>query len=63
MIPLEKLDLRRIEKLENLNNIGTFWDDVRKLTRRVRSDHSIGRWQCLAEQRFAELENGKYQEV
>lgn len=33
----------------------TFWDDVRKLCRGVTSDHAIGRWQCLAENRFKEL--------
>lgn len=33
----------------------TFWNDVRKMTRNVHSDHVIGIWQCLAEVRFNEL--------
>ena len=59
MTPLEYYDYGRIEKLKKLNNLGTFWNDVRKLVRRITSDHSIKRWQCLAEQRYEELENEK----
>lgn len=59
MTPLEYHDYGRIEKLKKLNNLGTFWNDVRKLVRRITSDHSIKRWQCLAEQRYEELENEK----
>ncbi len=59
MTPLEYHDYGRIEKLKKLNNLDTFWDDVRKLVRGITSDHSIKRWQCLAEQRYEELENEK----
>ena len=52
---IEGRDFARIDKLNKLNNPATFWDDVRKLTRNVTSDHTIHRWQCLAECRFAEL--------
>lgn len=52
---IEKSDYRKIEALNKLNNPHTFWADVRKLTRRVTSDHSIGRWQALADMRFEEL--------
>ena len=39
--------VERIEdKTTNKNN---YYDRIRKLTKRVTSDHSIGRWQCLAE--------------
>lgn len=55
MRTMEKSDFKKIEKLSKLNNINTFWDDVRKLTKNITSDHSIKRWQCLAEQRFLEL--------
>ena len=55
MNAIETRDYAKIEKLSKLTNINTFWDDVRKLTRYVKSDHSLSRWQCLAEQRYIEL--------
>lgn len=55
MVAIYNSDYRKIEKLNKLNNIDTFWDDVRKLTKKVYSDFSIGRWQCLAETRYDEL--------
>lgn len=51
----EKRDYTKIDKLNTLTNKDTFWDDVRKFTKNVTSDHSIKRWQCLAEQRWQEL--------
>lgn len=48
-------DITRVKKLMSLTNIDTFWDDVRKLTRRVTSDHAIHHWQYLAELRFKML--------
>lgn len=56
---MERADYAKIKKLRTLNNIETFWDDVRKLTKRVTSDHSIGRWQILAEARYCELNQAK----
>ena len=55
----EVADYKRIEKLAELNNIETFYDDVRRLTRRVYSDHSINRWEHLSELRYEELKRGK----
>ena len=52
---IEKHDYSRIDKLNKLTNKETFWDDVRRLTRYITSDHAIGRWQCLAENRYKEL--------
>ena len=52
---MEKQDYGRIEKLERLTNTDTFWDDVRNLTRNIKSDHAIKRWQILAEGRYREL--------
>jgi hypothetical protein len=52
---IEKRDYSKIDKLNALTNKDTFWDDVRKLTKNVTSDHSIKRWQCLADQRWQEL--------
>lgn len=54
---LEKRDIARIEKLNELTNAETFWDDVRRLTRRVKGCHAIRRWEILAERRYAELED------
>ena len=51
-----KSDIRKIEKLNNLNNKETFWNDVRKLTKNTYSDFHIGRWQALAEVRYEELQ-------
>lgn len=54
---MESRDIAKIDKLNALTNIQTYWDDVRKLTRNVKSDHSIKRWQCLADARYTELCN------
>lgn len=55
---MEKNDINKIEKLNQLTDKETFWDDVRKMTKKVTSDHSIGRWQCLADCRYNELITG-----
>lgn len=52
---IEKRDLAKIDKLNRLVNVKTFWEDVRRLTKGVTSDHSIKRWECLAEYRYKEL--------
>lgn len=52
---MENRDYAKIDKLNALVDPATFWYEVRKLTRNVRSDHSLGRWQILAEQREREL--------
>ena len=51
----QKRDYARIDKLNKLNELDVFWDGVRKLTRRVRSERCFNRWQCLAEIREKEL--------
>lgn len=51
----ERADYSKIDKLNSLNNPVTFWDDVRKFTRKVTSDHAINRWQILAENRYSEV--------
>ena len=56
---MEKYDIGRIDKLNALTNIETFWDDVRRYTRYIKGDHSIKRWQCLAEIRYKELKEEK----
>ena len=52
---LEKGDYKKIDKLNELTNANTFWDDVRKLCRNVKSSHAINRWQSLAEVRYRDL--------
>ena len=56
---MERNDYAKIRKLRTLHNMETYWNDVRKFTARVRSDHSIGRWQILAEVRYGELMQAK----
>lgn len=56
---LENADYAKIMKLRTLYSIDTFWDDVRKFTAKVRSDHRIRRWQILAEVRYGELKQAK----
>lgn len=48
-------DIAKIQKLEMLTNPKTFWDDVRKYTKRVTSDHSIRRWEILSGLRAKEI--------
>lgn len=54
---MERNDYKRIDKLNTLNNVETYWNDVRKLVKNVHSDHVIKRWQILAENRYEELNN------
>ena len=48
-------DYKIIEKLLTLKNEQTFWNDVRKFTKRIYSDRNISRWQTLAELRYMQL--------
>ena len=52
---MEKRDIARITKLNELNNASTFWADVKKLTKNTTSDHALNRWQALAEVRYREI--------
>lgn len=56
-VAIEKRDINKIDKLNSIVDLSGYWDEVRKLTRDVKSDHSISRWQCLAELRFNELKD------
>ena len=57
---IENADIRKIDKLNTLTDVNSFWDDVAKFTKNIHSDHSLGRWECLAEYRFSELEGASY---
>ena len=52
---IEKRDCAKIDKLNTLINIETFYDDVGRLTKKTTSDHALRRWECLAEYRYKEL--------
>ena len=54
-VALERHDYARIDKLNTLNDLETFWNDVRSFCRKITSDHSIRQWERLAEKRYAEL--------
>lgn len=54
-VALERHDYARIDKLNTLNDLDTFWNDVRYFCRKITSDHSIRHWEWLAEMRYAEL--------
>lgn len=60
MVAIETRDYHKIQKLIQLTDPETFWDDVRKLLKKTVSDHSIHRWQCLAEQRYDYLKRIEY---
>ena len=53
---IESRDYGKIDKLNAITDKETFWSEVRKLTKNVRSDHAIKRWQCLADARWEELD-------
>ena len=50
-----RAEYKRIDKLNALNNPVTFWDDVRKITKNVHSDHAIHSWEHLSEIRYNEI--------
>lgn len=51
---IEKRDFNKIDKLylileDKTTTKENYWDRVRKFTKGITSDHSLRRWQCLAE--------------
>ncbi len=54
---IERRVYDKIKKLRMLHNIDTFYEKVGKLTKNVKSDHSLSRWSILAEARYNELLN------
>lgn len=52
---MEKADYSRIKKLRTLHNPDTIYTDLRRILKNVKSDHSIKRYQILAEARRGEL--------
>lgn len=56
---MEKQDYARIKKLRTLHNIDTIYEDAKRFTSRVRSDHSLSRLAILIEARRGELMQAK----
>ncbi len=52
----EQRDYAKIDKLMSISSLVDFWNKVRQFTKNVYSDHSIHRWQCLAELREIQLD-------
>lgn len=52
----EANDVKKIDKLMTIKTLNNFWDNVRKFTKNVYSNHSISRWQWLAEHRAIQLD-------
>lgn len=52
----EKHDLGRVKKLLTIKSLDNYWDEVRKFTKKITSDHSIKCWQFLAEKRLIQLD-------
>lgn len=51
---IEKRDFNKIDKLylileDKTTTKENYWDRVRNFTKWITSDHSLSRWQCLAE--------------
>ena len=51
---MDGYDLKKMDKIVNGLNDGliskeNFWDSIRWLCKNVKSEHSIKRWQCIAD--------------
>lgn len=58
---ITKYECHVIDKLNSLNNPATFFQDVRRFTRQITTDHNINIWQRFAEIRYNEI-TGKAEE-
>lgn len=50
-----KTEAKIIEKLNTLNNPETFFNDVRRFTRQITTDHNIKTWERFSEIRYNEI--------
>lgn len=55
---MDKQEKSIAEKLNQLTNITTFWDDVRKHTAKSMSTATMRKWEYLADRRYAEILTG-----
>lgn len=49
-----------MEKLNNLTDLNTYWDDVRELCNPYPDDHTLKKWERLSEHRYQELLKENY---
>lgn len=57
---IENRDISKIDKIYNGIESGkitkeNFWDNIRKFTKSVTSDHAISRWNCLSDWFYNQL--------
>lgn len=50
-----KTEEKIIKKLNSLNNPETFFNDVRRFTRQITTDHNIKTWERFSEIRYNEI--------
>lgn len=61
-IAITKYECHVIDKLNKLNNPVTFFQDVRRFTRQITTDHNIKTWERFAEIRYNEITGKTSQE-
>lgn len=52
---MTKYECHVIDKLNTLTNPATFFQDVRRFTRQITTDHNIKIWERFSEIRYAEI--------
>lgn len=52
---MTKYECHVIDKLNTLTNPATFFQDVRRFTRQITTDHNIKTWERFGEIRYAEI--------
>lgn len=52
---MTKYEYKVIDKLNTLTNPATFFQDVRRFTRQITTDHNIKTWEKFSEIRYAEI--------
>lgn len=52
---ITKYECHVIDKLNTLNNPATFFQDVRRFTRQITTDHNIRTWERFSEIRYNEI--------
>ena len=60
---ITKYECHVIDKLNSLNNPATFFQDVRRFTRQITTDHNIKTWERFSEIRYNEIINAQEEET
>lgn len=56
---ITKYESHVIDKLNTLTNPATFFQDVRRFTRQITTDHNIKTWERFSEIRYNEIINAQ----